>query len=105
MSRKVIVLPEAEKQLKIRVAWWRENRTDVPEQVKKGFEELKTQLAETPWIGVRYRRSRVPGVMRVNIEKTPYYVYYRRNKDDDVVILTVWSPVMGTEPTFRKGGE
>jgi hypothetical protein len=53
VSRKVIVLPEAEKQLKIRAAWWRENRTDVPEQVKKGFEELKTQLAETPWIGVR----------------------------------------------------
>jgi len=95
----VRITPAAETQAETFAQWWRENRPAAPEAVKQELQRAKDILVETPFVGSPYRRTRIPGVRRIAMNKTPYHVCYRVNeKLNEVVIMAVWSAMRKRGP-------
>lgn len=104
MTFQIRILPEAEEQARAVADWWRANRPAAPDLVKQELRRTFGVLAETPYIGSRYLRTRVPGVRRYPLKKTPYHVYYRVKEDGgEVVVLSVWSTVRKHGPPLQAG--
>lgn len=103
MTLHVRILPEAEAQAEALAAWWREHRPAAPELVKEELLRAVTVLAETPFVGSPYTRTRIPDVRRFPLRKTPYHVYYRvKEAAGEVVIMSVWSAMRKRGPPLGR---
>jgi len=86
--RSVIVSPRARRHLDRASQWWLSHRDKAPlafnEEVDAGF----ATIAESPLIYPLVNVTR--GIHRILLERVRYYIYYRVNADDDIVVLAVW---------------
>ena len=98
----VVVVGDAEAQLREVVDWWLVNRPAAPLLPLDEFERCTTLLMHSPGVGARFRRSEVPGVRRLLLAGTKCFVYYLHDAVHDVVyVLAVWgAPRLGT-PLLR----
>ena len=92
MSFRVLLTPEAEEQLRATDEWWQENRTTSPDLFIDEFERVVELLREMPGLGPRFRRATIPGVRRILLRRSGYWVYYVPDESRSLVyVLAVWS--------------
>ena len=98
----VVVVDEAEDQLRIIDRWWRENRPLAPKLVLEEFSRCVSLLETAPDIGPRFRRSSVLGVRRLVMKRTKHIVFYVHDRANAIVhVIAVWgAPKEGT-PILR----
>jgi plasmid stabilization system protein ParE len=98
----VVVVDEAEQQLREIVEWWLEKRHAAPLLVLDEFERCVNLLESSPDIGALFHRTQVPGVRRVVMRKPKHFVYYLHDALNGVVyIIAVWGAPKGGDPVLR----
>lgn len=95
-SKRVFLAPEARAQARIIDSWWRENRPSAPELFVSELSSALSTLASAPKAGTPYPHE-LPGVRRLLLRSTRYHVYYCA-KDEDVMVVAIWSSVRGSGP-------
>ncbi len=99
MSAELVVVAEAEEQLRQLHVWWLNNVGTAPTAFLDEFENLTTLLRETPRIGHPFRRSTRPGVRRLYMRRSKHWLYYVYDQAHEVVyILAIWSAARGSDP-------
>lgn len=94
---RVTVSPRALRQLEELVAWWRENRTRIPDHLEKEFGRVLKLVGRNPGLGTRYRADERYRIHR--LKKTPYFIFYFVDEAAGVVQLDgVWSAQRGQGP-------
>lgn len=97
----VVVIDEAEEQLREIDKWWRANRTKAPTLVVDEFERCTTLLESSPDIGPAFHRTTIPGVRRL-IMKTRHVLYYVHDVKNAVVyVIAVWGGPKEGDPVLR----
>lgn len=98
----VLVVEDAEEQLRQIADWWLANRPSAPMLPLDEFERCTTLLAHSPDIGARFRRSDVPGVRRLLMGRTKCFVYYLHDTFHGCVyVLAVWGAPKFGAPLLR----
>jgi plasmid stabilization system protein ParE len=98
----VLIVEEAEHQLREIDAWWVENRRDAPDLVLQEFARCVDLLESTPDAGQRFHRTRVPGVRRLVMQRTRHHVYYVHDELHAVVyVVAVWGAQKHGAPPLR----
>lgn len=99
----VIVLPEAEQQIRTIEDWWRENRPAAPALFTEELASAIELIARVPRFGRRCRHRAVSELRRVLLRATRYHVYYATSDDvQRIYVLAVWSAVRGSPPPIRR---
>jgi plasmid stabilization system protein ParE len=97
----IVVVDEAEQQLRDIDDWWRENRREAPTLVIDEFERCMTLLASSPDIGNGFHRTAIPGVRRI-LMSTRHFVYYVHDALNAVVyVIGVWGGSQERAPVLR----
>jgi plasmid stabilization system protein ParE len=78
-------------------AWWRTNRTAVPELFLDELERVLAAVALLPDLGTRARDTRLVGVRRILLSKSRHHVYYR-HVHDEIQVLAIWHTSRGQGP-------
>ena len=93
----VVIVDAAEEQLREIIEWWTANREASPLLVMQEFNRCVSLLEASPDVGVRFHRSRVPGVRRLIMRRTKHHVYTLHDEPNNVVyVLAVWgAPKVG----------
>lgn len=87
---KLKILEEARDQYRAQNAWWREHR-DAKTLFAQEFLAAIRHLRTAPETGALYARKRGRAIRRWLMPKTEYHVYYRFDREHDVlVIYSVW---------------
>lgn len=95
----VVVLPDAELQIRAIDGWWREHREAAPDLFAEEVAAALELIARVPRFGRRCRHRTVAGLRRMVLRSTRYHIYYAPDADDDrVYVLAVWSAVRGRMP-------
>src|SRR5262245_52749769 len=95
----VVVVAEAQEQLREIVEWWSANRRAVPPVALLEFDRCLTRLEFSPDAGPRFHRTRVPGVRRLVMRRTKHLVYYVHDAGNEIVyIIAVWGAPKGGDP-------
>lgn len=98
----VVVVVDAEEQLREIDAWWIVNRPGAPTLVLDEFERCVTLLQHSPDIGVRFHRAAVPGVRRIAMRRTKHFVYYIHDAAHEVVyVIAVWGAPKSGDPVLH----
>jgi plasmid stabilization system protein ParE len=97
MTRRVIVSPQAEAQIREIDSWWRTYRQAAPDLFKQELAEAFSTIQIVPEGGARYSHPDVKGVRRLHMRATRHHVYYVSN-DEAVLVLAVWGSVKGSGP-------
>ena len=98
----VVVVGDAEEQLRAIDDWWRANRGAAATLVVDEFDRCVTLLEHSPDIGVGFHRTDVPGVRRLVMKRTKHFVYYVHDAGNEVVyIVAVWGAPKGGDPVLR----
>lgn len=100
MSVPVHTTPEADSQIRIIDAWWREHRSAAPDLFIDELSAAFDVIGHTSHVGRPYRRAPVAGTRRVLLSRTRYHVYYVPQKDE-VWVLAVWHARRGSGPPLR----
>jgi plasmid stabilization system protein ParE len=99
MSAEIIIVPEAEEQLRQVHLWWLENMEGAPSMFLDEFESLTALLRDASSIGQPFRRATRPGIRRLYMPRSKYWIYYVHNSERSIVsILAVWSTRRGSAP-------
>ncbi len=99
MTARVFVAPQAEALLSAAVGWWRTTYPATSTILTDEFEEAVRLVAAMPEVGAPFSRTAIPGVRRLLLQKTKYWVYYAYDVRHAVVyVLAVWSARRGTPP-------
>ncbi len=97
MRLRLLVVPNAERQIRKAAAWWRENRPAARElfdqELARGYELIMKQ----PGIGTRVFDVSIQGVRRFHLLRIHYHLYYRVN-EDTLEILALWHKSRGSGP-------
>jgi hypothetical protein len=92
------ILEEARAQYRKQSAWWREHR-DAKALFAEEFLVAIRRLRAAPETGSLYARKRGRAVRRWLMPKTEYHVYYRFDREHDLlVIYSVWGARRGRGP-------
>src|SRR6185503_4423949 len=98
----VVIVVEAQEQLREIVEWWSANRPAAPTLALEEFERCVTLLESSPDIGPKFHRSRVPGVRRIVMRRSKHLVYYLHDAENEVVyIIAIWGAPKGGNPVLR----
>ena len=98
----VIVVPDAELQIRAIDGWWRENRLAAPALFSEELATAIELISGAPRIGRRRRHRGVPGLRRVLMRATRYHLYYAPSDDGKrLFVLAVWSAHRGKTPVVR----
>jgi len=98
---RVVVSPEADAQVRLVHRWWQEHRGSAPDLFAQELANAIATLEAAPSAGHRAPHPEVKGLRRILLRATHYHVYYVFD-DDVVVVLAVWSAVMGSGPNLRR---
>jgi hypothetical protein len=99
MTHRVLLTQEAEGQFLVAHNWWLQNRPASPNLLVDEFEELVSLLKILPEAGHLFRRATIPGVRRVLLRESDYWLYYVPDRPHSVVfLLAVWSAHRGSDP-------
>lgn len=98
----IVIVDEAEQQLRAIDTWWREHRLLAPDMVVGELERCLTVLAAAPDAGPRFMRSTVPGVRRILMKRTRHHVYYLHDEANAIVyIIAIWGTPKQGDPLLR----
>ncbi|MBA3451808.1 MAG: type II toxin-antitoxin system RelE/ParE family toxin [Deltaproteobacteria bacterium] len=98
----VVIVNEAEEQLRGIVEWWTANRPAVPALALDEFERCVMLLENSPDVGLGFHRTAVPGVRRLVMKKTKHCLYYVHDVDNAVVyVIAVWGAPKEGDPVLR----
>ena len=101
----VVVVPDAELQIRTIDGWWRENRFASPALFAEELAAAIELIAGAPRIGRRRKHREVPELRRVLMRATRYHVYYAPAADGQrIFVLAVWSAMRGRGPSIRTTG-
>lgn len=101
MKLHVWATADAEQQIQELGTWWRFHRPAAKDVFKNELNRVYSVLQDTPNTGVLYDVG-IPGLRRLRLKKTPYYIYYvHRPEHQDVAVLAVWSAMRGEGPPVR----
>jgi plasmid stabilization system protein ParE len=101
----VVVVPDAELQIRTIDGWWRENRLASPALFAEELAAAIELIAGAPRIGRRRKHSEIPELRRVLMRATRYHVYYAPAADGQrIFVLAVWSAMGGRGPSIRTTG-
>jgi len=75
---------------------WRAHR-DASDLFLDEFQAVVGVLEEQPKLGLRYHAAGEAGVRRVLMQATRHHIYYVE-VGDELIILSVWSAVRGSQP-------
>lgn len=104
MSCQVLLSAEAEEQLREADSWWQANRRAAPDLLIEEFENAIRILEEMPE-GPRFLRATLPGVRRILLRRTGYWVYYVPDTSRTLVyVLAVWSVRRESDPPMGPRG-
>ncbi len=99
MTARVFIAPEADALLSSATRRRRTAYPSTPSVLLEEFEEAVRLVAEIPEIGAPFSRTAIPGVRRLLLQKTKYWVYYTYDARHAVVyVLAVWSARRGAPP-------
>lgn len=99
MTRRVVLVEEAEQQLKNLDRWWLAQRQAAPDLFLDEFAQAIDLLSAHPDIGSPFKRTDRPGIRRLLLRRSKYWVYYFHNRHQSMVyILTIWSTFRGSDP-------
>jgi plasmid stabilization system protein ParE len=99
VSRRVITTPAAESHISAIDAWWRTHRTSAPALFLTELEDALDLLEDMPLAGAPYSPSPMPGVRRLLLAESRYYIYYVV-VGDAVIALAVWHASRGSGPAL-----
>jgi len=97
MTRRLIIVPEAEEQIEFIDVWWRMNRQASPDLFWQELSDGLGTIREAPESGTRYHDSEVPGVRRFQLRSTRNHIYYVV-EPRTVVVIAVWGAIKGRGP-------
>jgi plasmid stabilization system protein ParE len=99
MSTTVIIIAEAEEQVRAIHRWWHENHGMEPRAFLDEFARATELLSAAPDIGQPFRRATRPGVRRLYLRRSQHWIYYVHVRTHALVsILAVWSTKRGAAP-------
>lgn len=99
---RVLVVEDADAQLREIADWWLANRPAAPTLPLDEFARCATLLAYSPDIGARFRPSAIPGVRRLLMGRTKCFVYYLHDAlHGCVYVLAVWGAPKFGAPLLR----
>jgi plasmid stabilization system protein ParE len=87
--RRLIVEPRAEREIAVASKWWRKNRYKAPSAFDDDLADALIELRVEPGLGVPVARTRSSNVRRLTLQRVRYYVYYRLNEEDALVVLAI----------------
>ncbi len=103
MTRHVVLVDEAEQQLKRIDRWWLAHRQASPDLFLDEFDQAIDLLSELPDIGSPFKRTNRPGIRRLLLRRSNYWVYYFHDRRRSIVyILAIWSTFRGSAPRLPK---
>jgi plasmid stabilization system protein ParE len=95
---RLLVVTEAERQIRKAATWWIENRPAAPDlfrrELARGFDLITTQ----PGIGMKALDTALQGVRRLHLYRIHYYLYYRLLDEEAVEVLALWHTSRGQGP-------
>jgi len=97
----VLIVPEADEQIREINDWWRENRPAAPDLFAEELAAAISLIEVWPLVGRRRRHRGVPGLRRVLLRASRYHVYYVPGDGSRLFVLAVWSAVRGRGPRLR----
>ncbi len=101
MTRRVVLVDEAEQQLKSIDRWWQANRQASPDLFLDELDQAIELLSELPDIGSPFKRTKRPGIRRLLLQRSKYWVYYFHDRRRSLIyILTLWSTFRGSDPSL-----
>lgn len=99
MIAQVLLVPEAEEQIRAIERWWKDNAGSEPSAF---LDELTTTIAlleEVSGIGSPFRRTKRRGVRRLHLRRSKQWLYYVHDRNRAlVIILAIWSTARGQDP-------
>ena len=103
MRCSVVIVQEAEQQLRDIDAWWQEERASSTASFMDEFSQTVELLSEMPDIGPLFRRTMRKGVRRVYMTRSKHWLYYVHDAAHSLVfVLAVWSSFRGSNPVLPK---
>ena len=78
-------------------SWWRENRPANPELFMTELRSTLTRIQRLPNVFAEINEPRLPGLRRLLMPRSRYYVYWTTS-DDAVEVLAVWHTSRGMSP-------
>jgi plasmid stabilization system protein ParE len=87
--RRLIVEPRAEREIAVASKWWHRNREKAPSAFDDDFAAAIDEVRIEPGLGVSITGTKRPNVRRVTLQRVRYYVYYRVNEQDALVVLAI----------------
>jgi plasmid stabilization system protein ParE len=87
--RRLIVEPRAEREIAVASKWWRKNRHKAPAAFDDDVADALIELRVEPGLGVQVAGTRRSNVRRLTLERVRYYIYYRLNEEDALVVLAI----------------
>jgi plasmid stabilization system protein ParE len=87
--RRLLLEPRAEREIAVASKWWRNNRYKVPSAFDDDLADALIELRIEPALGVSVAGARRSNVRRLTLQRVRYYIYYRVNDDDAVVVLSI----------------
>lgn len=97
MPLRIRISARAANEVRRAAQWWLENRPAAPGAIGTDFAESVALLAEQPGIGAKYAGSRTPGVRRLYLSRTRYFIYYRAD-GRDLKVLAFWHASRDDQP-------
>ncbi|MBN1607543.1 MAG: hypothetical protein JW940_12980 [Polyangiaceae bacterium] len=95
---KLKIVEEARAQYREQSAWWHEHR-DAKALFAQEFLAAIRHLRTAPESGALYTRKRGRAIRRWLMPKTEYHVYYRFDRDHDLLIIySLWGARRGRGP-------
>jgi plasmid stabilization system protein ParE len=88
--RRLIIEQRAEREIAVASKWWRHNRYKAPSAFDDDLADAITDVRREPGLGVPTFGTKRTNVRRVTLSRVRYYVYYRVDDDDALVVLAVW---------------
>ncbi len=87
---------EADAQVAKIDAWWRQNRLTAPDRFTDELERAFDDLGTIPSLGTVYPQGQ-PGVRRLLLHRTHYYLYFVEEADR-IYVVAMWSCFRGRGP-------
>ena len=95
----IVVVPEAEQQIRTVATWWRANRLAAPGLFVEELAAAIELIAGAPRIGRQVRGPAIPGLRRILLRSTRYHLYYAPSADEQrLFVLAIWSASRGSLP-------
>ena len=96
---KLVFSEEADQDVEVIDAWWRENRLDAPRLFAEELASVCQSIQRKPLIMKPYTERRGVVVRRWHLRRTVQHVYFVVDVENDViVVLRVWGARRGRGP-------